>query len=84
MDVGRLDGRLVTPAFLDGRGDAEPKMISFFAKRARGSMAGWIIRNRVKSLRGLRDFDGLGYSYDPERSATDRPVYVRWSVIDSS
>ncbi len=79
VDTGRLDGRLVTPAFLDGRGEKEPKMISFFAKRARGSMAGWIIRNRVKSVRGLRDFDGLGYGFDAERSATDRPVYVRYS-----
>ena len=79
VDMARLDGRLVTPAFLDGRGEAEPKMISFFAKRARGSMAGWIIRNRVKSVRGLRDFDGLGYGFDPERSDTNRPVFVRYS-----
>ena len=79
VEVGRLDGRLMTPSFLDGRGDAEPKIISFFAKRARGSMAGWIIRNRVKSMRGLRDFDGLGYGFDPERSTTDRPVFVRYS-----
>ena len=79
VDAGRLQGRLVTPSFLDGKGEAEPKMISFFAKRARGSMAGWIIRNRVKSVRGLRDFDGLGYRFDPERSAGDRPVFVRRS-----
>ena len=79
VDVGRLDGRLVTPAFLDSRDGAEPKMISFFAKRARGAMAGWIIRGRVKSVRGLRDFDGLGYGYNSERSDTDRPVFVRHS-----
>ena len=79
VDVGRLEGRLVTPAFLDGRGDGEPKMISFFAKRARGAMAGWIIRNRLKSVRGLRDFGGLGYGFDAEQSATDRPVFVRYS-----
>ena len=77
VDTGRLEGRLVTPSFLDARGGAEPKMISFFAKRARGSMAGWIIRNRVKSVRGLRDFDGLGYGYDAERSGADTPVFVR-------
>ena len=79
VDTGRLEGRLVTPSFLDARGGAEPKMISFFAKRARGSMAGWIIRNRVKSVRGLRDFDGLGYGYDAERSGADIPVFVRSS-----
>ena len=79
VDTGRLEGRLVTPSFLDARGGAEPKMISFFAKRARGSMAGWIIRNRVKSVRGLRDFDGLGYGYDAERSGADNPVFGRSS-----
>jgi len=79
VDARRLEGRLVTPAFLDGRGAAEPRTISFFAKRARGSMAGWIIRNRVKSVHALRAFDGLGYRFDPKRSDTDRPVYVRYS-----
>ena len=77
--MSRLEGRLVTPSFLDGRDGKEPKMISFFAKRARGSMAGWIIRNRVKSVRGLRDFDGMGYGFDAARSATDNPVFVRWT-----
>ena len=79
VDLSRLEGRLVTPWFLDGRDGVEPKLISFFAKRARGAMAGWIIRNRVKSVRGLRDFDGLGYGFDAERSSSDRPVFVRWS-----
>ena len=82
VDMSRLEGRLVTPAFLDGRDGRDgkqPKMISFFAKRARGSMAGWIIRNRVKSVRGLRDFDGMGYGFDAQRSATDNPVFVRWT-----
>ncbi|MCY4068687.1 MAG: peroxide stress protein YaaA [Acidimicrobiaceae bacterium] len=79
VDPGRLEGRLVTPAFLDSSVGKDPKMISFFAKRARGAMAGWIIRNRVKSLRGLNGFDGLGYGFDAERSASDRPVFVRYN-----
>ncbi len=79
VDPARLKGRLVTPAFLDSSDDKDPKMISFFAKRARGAMAGWIIRNRVKSLRGLNNFDGLGYCFDPQRSGTDHPVFVRYN-----
>ncbi len=79
VNVSRLQGRLVTPSFLDGRNGAEPAMISFFAKRARGAMAGWAIRNRLKSVRGLSAFDGLGYGYDAERSGTDRPAFVRYS-----
>ena len=77
VDPDKLDGRLVTPKFLDSRDGGEPKMISFFAKRARGAAAGWIIRSRLKSVRGLRDFTGLGYAHDPDRSAPDEPVFVR-------
>ncbi len=79
VDVSRLEGRLVTPSFLDGRSGVEPKMISFFAKRARGAMAGWAIRHRLKSVRGIKSFNGLGYAHDAERSSTDRPVFVRYS-----
>jgi cytoplasmic iron level regulating protein YaaA (DUF328/UPF0246 family) len=72
-----LDTRVVTPSFLDAKNGDEPKMISFFAKRARGAMSGWIIRERVKSVRALQEFDGLGYSYDADRSSADSPVFVR-------
>ena len=42
-------------------------------------MAAWIIRNRIKSVRGLRGFDGMGYKFDAERSSTDEPVFLRRS-----
>lgn len=67
---------VITPSFLDEK-DGLYKTISFFAKKARGSMAAWIIRNRVKTLKGLQGFDGLGYRYDPERSRRDSPVFTR-------
>lgn len=78
----RIDGRIVSPAFLDGKPGTEPKIISFFAKKARGSMAAWIITNRVKSARALREFDGMGYSYDAQRSTSTRPVFCRMSSDD--
>ncbi len=77
VNTKQLDSRLVSPVFLDSKDGGEPKIISFFAKRARGAMSGWIIRNRIKSPRALLDFDGDGYRYDKERSQTDRPVFVR-------
>jgi cytoplasmic iron level regulating protein YaaA (DUF328/UPF0246 family) len=55
-------------------------VISFFAKRARGAMAGWLVRNRVRTIKGIRDFDGLGYRYDAERSTTSAPVFIRLTV----
>ena len=73
----RIDGRVVSPRFEDARGDEEHKVVGFFAKRARGAMAGWIIRERIKSARALTHFDGLGYRYIPELSSTDEPVFRR-------
>jgi uncharacterized protein len=77
VNTKKLDARLVSPVFLDSKDGGDPKIISFFAKRARGSMSGWIIRNRIKSPRALLDFTEDGYRYDAERSQPDRPVFVR-------
>ena len=72
-----VEAPIVSPAFLDAKPGADPKIISFFAKRARGVMSAWIIKNRISSRRALIDFDGMGYNYDRERSTADRPVFVR-------
>lgn len=77
VNTKKIDSRIVSPVFLDAKDGGEPKIISFFAKRARGAMSGWIIRNRVKSPRALLEFDLDGYRYDRDRSQTDRPVFVR-------
>lgn len=77
VQADRVDARIITPKFLDASGDGDYKIVSFFAKRARGTMAGWIIRERIKSARALVDFDAAGYRYDPVRSSADEPVFVR-------
>lgn len=78
----QLTAPVVTPSFLDEK-NGDYKIISFFAKRARGAMAGWLIRNRVKSVKGLQGFDEMGYRYDADRSSKDRPVYLR-SAVDQA
>lgn len=72
-----VEGRIITPRFLDADPDGGYRVVSFFAKRARGAMAGWLVRNRVRTLRGIRGFDGLGYRYDADRSTTEEPVFLR-------
>jgi len=52
-------------------------MVSFYAKRARGSMASWIIRNRVKTTKDLKDFAEDGYRFDHDRSEPSAPVFLR-------
>ena len=73
----QVEARIVTPTFLDAKGDGEHKQVGFFAKRARGAMAGWIIRERITTARALVEFDGGGYRYAPDRSTPDNPVFIR-------
>ncbi len=72
-----LDAPIVSPVFLEGDERGEYRIVSFFAKRARGAMAGWIVRERIGSVRALRDFDLDGYRYDPECSRPDAPTFIR-------
>ena len=79
VQTGQLDADVIAPVFLDAKGDGDYKIVSFFAKRARGAMAGWIIQNRVKTRSALADFDGMGYRYDSERSTPASPTFIRRS-----
>ncbi len=72
-----LTAEVIAPVFLDRKGNGEPKIISFFAKKARGRMAAWLIRQKIKRADDLRAFDSSGYSYDQSRSTPERPVFVR-------
>ncbi|SFT36032.1 peroxide stress protein YaaA [Sedimentitalea nanhaiensis] len=71
-----LKMRVITPSFMEDKGDA-PKIISFFAKKARGAMARFIIQNRLCDPAALSDFDSGGYEFRPDLSAPDNPVFVR-------
>lgn len=76
VNTDRIEAPIITPSFLDAK-NGDYKMIAFFAKRARGTMAAWIIRNRVKSVKGLERFEGMGYAFDPDRSTRNQPVFTR-------
>ena len=51
--------------------------MSFFAKKARGSMSQFLIKNRISSVKGITEFDGMGYGFDASQSTPDRPVFIR-------
>ncbi len=76
VNTAKLDARVVTPVFKDLKND-EYKVISFFAKHARGVMASWLLRNRVDTLKGIADFDGDGYRFSPDDSTPNSPVFIR-------
>ncbi len=77
VDTDLLDARVVSPRFLDEGRDGSFRVIAFWAKKARGAMAGWIVRERIRTYKHLTDFDLDGYRYDPERSTPDEPTFVR-------
>ncbi|MEO0503394.1 MAG: peroxide stress protein YaaA [Pseudomonadota bacterium] len=71
-----LKPRVITPVFMEDKGQG-PKIVSFFAKRARGAMARHILDNRVTDLVGITAFDADGYRYQPDLSDDARLVFVR-------
>lgn len=76
VDLKALRLDVVTPVFLEDK-PGGPKIVSFFAKKARGAMARFIVQNRLTDPEALKDFDLGGYAYQPERSTPEAPVFLR-------
>lgn len=76
VDADRLEAEVISPAFLDLK-NGTYKMISFYAKKARGYMTAWVIRNRVEDPGDLRGFNVAGYRYSKELSEAGKPAFVR-------
>ena len=68
---------LVTCHFKELKAGADAKVISFFAKRARGRMARYAIDNRIDRAEGLKSFDADGYAFQPELSGDHDWVFTR-------
>lgn len=76
-DRKALKLNVITPVFMEIKDD-RPRIVSFFAKRARGAMARHIIENRVTDIDGLLAFDAGGYAFDPDLSdGPNKLVFVR-------
>jgi len=71
-----LKARVVECVFEDWKG-GQYKIISFFAKRARGLMARWAIAHKAQKPEDLRAFDSEGYAFDQAASEPDRLVFRR-------
>ncbi|OZG71231.1 peroxide stress protein YaaA [Hahella sp. CCB-MM4] len=72
----KLNARVITPVFKDQKGD-QYKVVSFWAKKARGLMARYIIQNRVEQPDQLKDFTVDGYRFREEMSRGDEWVFTR-------
>ncbi len=76
VSPGRVNGRIITPQFKDLK-NGNYKIISFFAKKARGMMCDFIIKNRIHEPEALKSFDTGGYRLNPAMSASDTWVFTR-------
>ena len=76
VDRKALKLRVITPVFLEDK-PGGPKIVSFFAKRARGAMARFVIQHRLTDPEALTGFDAGGYRYMPELSQPDAPHFLR-------
>ena len=74
-----LNGRVITPVFKDFK-NGQYKIISFFAKKARGLMARYIIQNRLTAVEQLQHFDLAGYQFNAEQSSDNELVFLRHSA----
>ena len=77
LDPRRVGARrIVRPVFKDLK-NGRYKFISFYAKKARGLMASFIVKNRIDTMAGLKDFDWSGYRYCDAESSSNEFVFLR-------
>jgi len=73
---GDLKARVITPVFKQVK-DGEARVLGMFAKKARGSMARFMIKERLTDPEGLKAFDYDGYAFQPGPSDANTQVFHR-------
>ncbi len=76
LQAKSLNAEVITPQFKDWA-SGKYRVLSFFAKKARGEMAAYIIRNRLKKVEQLKSFDIDGYQFDEDESSANKLVFKR-------
>ncbi|MGZ2371936.1 peroxide stress protein YaaA [Ancylomarina sp. YFZ004] len=72
----KLKAEVITPVFKDLK-NGQYKVISFFAKKARGLMTRFIIQNKITDPEYLKAFDSEGYAFNPHLSTDTELVFTR-------
>lgn len=74
-----LDARIIDTEFKDWK-NGQYKIISFYAKKARGLMARYVIKQRLGDPEGLKNFSEQGYRFSAEQSSQDKLIFLRDST----
>ena len=76
VKIKQLEAELITPVFKDEK-NGQYKIISFYAKKARGLMAAYIIKHQVKTVEQLAQFDVAGYRFVAAESDAQTLTFKR-------
>lgn len=76
VDFKLISGPVISPVFKDLK-NGEYKIISFYAKRARGLMARYMVESDAKTAEDLLGFDYDGYAFSKAHSKPDSPCFIR-------
>jgi cytoplasmic iron level regulating protein YaaA (DUF328/UPF0246 family) len=76
IQPARIDATVITPGFKEFR-DGSYRFVTLYAKKARGMMCNYIIRNQVKNPEALKQFDVEGYQFNERISSEDQWVFTR-------
>ncbi len=76
LNIKIINAKIITPEFKDNK-NGNYKIISFYAKKARGLMTRFIIKNKITNSEDLQAFDYNGYAFNPRMSTEDKPVFTR-------
>ncbi len=72
----KINFPIITPIFKDKKG-GQYKIVSFYAKRARGLMVRFAAQNNIVDMQDLKNFDLEGYQFDEKNSTTDKWLFLR-------
>lgn len=76
VNEAKIQAEIIKPVFWDQK-NGKYKIISFYAKKARGLMARYIVENQLQHAEQLKDFNLEGYYYDAAQSTAQNMVFLR-------
>tara|TARA_B100000123_G_C25657930_1_gene396287 strand:- start:86 stop:853 length:768 start_codon:yes stop_codon:yes gene_type:complete len=76
INVSELKANVISPVFMDKK-NGKYKIISFFAKKARGLMTRYVIKNRIEDITDIQNFEEGGYFFNEAMSEDNKPVFCR-------
>jgi len=83
VDLDALSLQVITPQFLEDK-PGGPKIVSFFAKKARGAMARFVLEHRLTEPDQLQAFNTGGYAFEPDLSEPSKPAFLRRATTEQA